>query len=829
MTRYLSLLCWLFASSILMSEAQAENSTSQFKSWQEKVRVEKMAINSQNSTKSLSKIYTTDVNQLRALLLNENLNENLNESDSQSDSHVISIPLPNGQLVNFVLTPSRIMAYELAQKYPDIKTFTGSQVDKPNNSGRFDITPNGFHGMFYYDGELIFIEPELSLTRRERASDKGGDKRGKKRVLTRKFSQYDHYQSYVGKKAQLTKAQLTSKGKYKFHQPKKTAKTKIADITKLMAAKSAVNQSRIKTYRLAISAAAEYTQFNGGTVDSAMAEIVTLVNRLNEVYQRDLAIKLELVANNDLLIFTDANEDPFDNTSDDGEVNTGVIDGLIGNGNYDIGHVVNTNGGGLAVLGAVCDPDNKGDGITGMYNPVNDAFYIDYVAHEIGHQFGADHTFNGTSGACEGNRSADSAYEVGSGSTIMAYAGICEDQNIQSASDAFFHTKSIDDIKNYIQHGTGNTCGAVTGKPNKVAIVDAGIDYTIPAHTPFILTGSATDVDSAELTYSWQQFDLGAASASRAEQVDDGFRPLFRAWSPTGNGDRILPTLNSILTNSISLGETLPTTDRELNFRLLVRDDEGGVSFDANKITVVNTGEAFAVSSPLLNDTWQNNDQHISWQVAQTQNPPINCAAVDILLSIDGGHHFTHPLAKNSVNNGSREISLSAYCAKDINTHKARIKVACSNNIFFAINKGDFSIDKKATAEDIAITKQQVLSINQGDNLTITRNLFTYHCDTPTSLTIVEGDNYSVSDNTITPRSDFFGHLNVGVITHNNTLSSNAISSEIKTIIVSVIEKAEAVPEADPKQNKKSSGSIFWLLTAILVIFWRNINTINRA
>lgn len=743
-------------------------------------------------------ILTANMSELRAILL------------SEEQSIVIALPLPNAQFVNFNLTPVSVMADELAIKYPNIRTFIGTTLNNPNNTGRFDITPNGFHGMFYYNGQRIFVEPENSYVQEEIGLPSA--------KVSRSFdNSINHYKSYFSQDSQLT-----SKLTHKFHQPKKIPNqfSSLANSRankESEAAQNSATESAIKTYRIAISAAAEYTVFNGGTVDSAMAEIVTLVNRLNQVYQRDLAIKLELVGNNDLLVYTDASSDPFDNTSDDGEINTGVIDGIIGSANYDIGHVVNTDGGGLAVLGGVCHPLYKGDGVTGSPSPTNDAFYIDYVAHEVGHQFGADHTFNGTAGACLGNRVVDSAYEVGSGSTIMAYAGICDDQDLQFNSDAFFHGRSIDQINEYTQNSIGSTCGTVTGQTNNTAVVDAGLDYTIPAGTPFRLSGSAGDLDGASLTYSWQQFDLGNESSSLAEQVDDGRRPLFRAFLPSSEASRYFPKISDVLNNTTSNGESLPTTNRNLNFRLMVLDNEGGVSFDEVKLTVIDTSQAFAMTSPTLNDAWTTNNNNINWQVADTNTTPINCSAVDILLSKDGGDNFDINLASSVTNNGSTDISIASFCASDINTSQARIKLVCSNNIFFAVNDGAFSINKALSAADIAITSQQTLSLTQGESIELTSSQFTYACETPDSITIQSGDNYSFTGTSITPNSDFSGMLSVGIIANKNDISSEAF-----VVSISVEAKAEPVPLTTPEPpTAKSSGSMFWLLLFVFILPWR--------
>lgn len=762
-------------------------------------------------------IYAMDEAALRKVLL------------SEQQATVISVPLPNGELIDFTLTASNVVAEALSRKYPEIKTFVGVQVNHPKNKGRFDITPNGFHGMFYYEGDLVFIEPNTQLISTVITKERS--------ITAREFNKVNTYRSYQHKKVPTI-----NRERYQFHQPKLSlSKSSLVEplnhtVTSddlVTAAKSIASTSNIKTYRLAISAAAEYTEFNGGSVDSAMAEIITLVNRLNEVFQRDLAIKLELVADNDLLVFTDADQDPFANTSNDGDINTEVINGIIGSQSYDIGHVVGTGGGGLAVLESVCSSQSKGDGVTGSNIPNNDAFYIDYVAHEIAHQFGANHSFNGTSGACSGNRTSSSAYEVGSGSTIMSYAGICGSQNLQNNSDAFFHSNSIEEITSFVIDGRGRNCGSFSNNINNTAIVDAGDDYVIPARTPFVLTGTAADVDSTNLSYSWEQFDLGSASNHKTEQVDDGFRPLFRVFAPVNNGERTFPTLDSLLTNSSTIGEVLPTTDREMNFRLLVRDGEGGVSFDASKVTVIDTGESFSVISPELDDTWSNDISTISWKTAETDQSPINCSLVDVMLSQDGGENFTQLLAEDINNSGSADILLANFCASNVNTDRARIKVSCSDNIFFAINTGDFIINKSINAFDAGISSQQTLSMNQGESLTITSSMFSYNCETPESLTVEEGEGYSVIDNTITPDSNFSGQLNISV--KSNQL---AVSSETFIAIVTVNAEPEievpqpTVPE-ESVNNTSSSGSVFWLLLSLITLTFRqkhfkNLNSTKR-
>ena len=643
---------------------------------------------------------------------------------------LIQLPLPTGKLVDFYLTYSSIIAPELAKKFPLLKTFSGSEIGNASNSGRFDITPNGFHGMFRYNGRMVFIEP------------------------TNKNSA-ENYKSYY---REHSHEEVALNNAIKLNEPKRIVNPYIGiEKANRESRLNSINNaatSQIRTYRLAVSAVGEYTQYHGGTVESALSEIVTMVNRLNEVFQRDLSIKLELVADNDKLVFTDRNTDPFNNNDDDGGLNTAVIDNAIGADNYDIGHVVGTGGGGLAVLGAVCFEGYKGDGVTGSPNPVNDAFYIDYVAHEIGHQFGAEHTFNGTAGACDSGRDRTAAYEPGSGSTIMAYAGICGNQNLQNNSDPYFAAKSLIQIDAFVSSSFRTSCGVMQDAVNNTPQVDGGDDSVIPANTPFELIGSATDADDDAMTFSWQQYDLGTESSSAAEQVDDGSRPLFRVFDPSESGIRVFPKMSDVLAGNASFGETFPTTDRDLNFKLIVRDNLGGVGFDDVFVQVVDKGEAFAITSPSSLANWTEQSPIVTWNVVGTDEAPISCTNVDIHLSVDGGSSFDTKIAENVLNNGEAIVDLGS-----IQTSSARIKVKCSNNIFFAVNSGDFSIDIVAP---IRILDQQIIELSENSSLLITPNMFTFD-QVAESIVVLAGTNYSVEGNVVTPNREFSGELSINV------------------------------------------------------------------
>lgn len=440
-----------------------------------------------------------------------------------------------------------------------------------------------------------------------------------------------------------------------------------------------------RTYRLAVATTGEYTQFHGGTVNSGIAAVVTAINRVNELYEVDLSVRLNLVSNNDRLIYTNPNSDPYTNGNSDLNSNTGNINRVIGSSSYDVGHIFQTSGGGVASLGSVCNGNRKGAGLTGLRQPVGDPFYVDYVAHEIGHQFDGLHTFNGSSGSCAGgNRSSSAAYEPGSGATVMAYAGICNDENLQRNSDPYFHTHSITEINAFITNGGGSRCASVSNPNNTPPSADAGANYTIPARTSFKLTGVATDSDAGDvalLTYNWEQYDLGSASSSPATMVDNGNRPIFRATTPTDNPVRTFPNLNDILNNTSTLGNSLPTTNRDLNFRFTVRDTNGGVAIDDVVIRVSNTGQSFEINSPSAGASLIGGQAAvITWDVAGTSGSPINCSQVDIEYSSNNASTFT-TIARGLPNNGNGSATIP-----NTETDNARIKVSCSNNIFFAMS-----------------------------------------------------------------------------------------------------------------------------------------------
>jgi hypothetical protein len=365
--------------------------------------------------------------------------------------------------------------------------------------------------------------------------------------------------------------------------------------------------------------------------------------------------------------------------------------------------VVGRSGSGLAGFGVVCSSSNfnhKANGTTGISNPVGDPFDIDYVAHEIGHQFRASHTFNGNSGACNGNISTNSAYEPGSGTTIMAYAGICSPQNTQNNSDDHFHNRSLDRVINFITT-TADACAVKTSIGNSIPEVQilnpAGL--TIPKSTPFELTALATDINGDALTYCWEQFDLGPTGAPNSPT---GNAPIFRSFSPTISGTRTFPKISDIINNTQTIGEILPSYTRSLEFKVTARDNvasAGAVIDETIELNVDGNSGPFLVTQPNTNITWTAGDTYaVTWNVANTNVAPVSCALVNIYLSLDGG--FTYPilLAANEANDGSSDV-----VAPFALTTKARVKVRAADNVFFDISNQNFSIQFNCANVDPSI------------------------------------------------------------------------------------------------------------------------------
>ena len=678
--RLTSLLCITLLSITFFHSAQADTDL-----WQE------IHTQARNNTASFA------FNNSRDFFLNEEKMQQLLKQTTYAYKDTtptpIALPLPDGSMAYIIAVNTNVLPDNLAKKYPQIKTYKIMNENNGIIDGRLDFTPSGFHAMLQTDrGDIVYIDPiQIEGQRRYHA-----------------YKQKDQH----SKKPHQCKLQNSSLNA-----------SLIDHDTSLSHRLKRKKIANIHHYTIAVAATGEYTKIQGGTVTSSLSAIVTTLNRINQIYERDLGIHLTLANNNDKIIYTNAVSDPYSN----GRAyvlmleNQSNLDSVIGEDNYDIGHVFGTSGGGVAIIESLCSSRSKAKGTSGISTPNSDSFYIDFVAHEIGHQLGATHTFNSNQGLCSGNtRTSRTAFEPGSGSTIMAYTGICGADNLQSTADAMFHIGSIEQVKKNITQGTGSRCGKHQRNTNHAPTADAGRDYTIPAGTAFTLHGSANDPENNPLFYSWQQVDAGSSSSVNR---DLGNNALFRVHLATTSPSRTFPVLNDILNHRRTKGETLATTQRSLNFKLTVQDGNYNTSSDKVKLQVENTGSRFALNLPYSHYTIGENST-LSWNVAKTNQAPISCHNVDITLSTDGGQSFTNLLASNIANNGKAIVFLPNSLQKST---QGRFKIACSNNIFFAISYHNFILDFNTSNHSTTMPQEPNLALNSNhktssNTVSITQN-----------------------------------------------------------------------------------------------------------
>jgi hypothetical protein len=584
----------------------------------------------------------------------------------------LELPMPDGENQQFEVLESPILSDALMDRYPDVATYSVIGVDNPAISGRLDITPSGFHAMLSTPSGTVFVDPDSS----------------------------GNYRSYYKQDYAQSNPDVASEYVCKMHELEQTVAEE--SLNQLLARRSVSTNSR-RVYRLALVTTGEYGSYFGSSSEAADS-VVTIINRVNQIYGRDLAVQLKLV---EILAYTDPDSDPFDDPTDVAvsgllPENQEILDFEVGLDNYDIGHLFGTTGGGLAMLGSACTTV-RAQGYTGHPTPdVGDPFAIDFVAHEMGHQLNATHSFNGTTLNCSaGNREASTAVEPGSGSTIMAYAGICGGENLQSNSDATFHTVNIRQINSFVFNGTGSSCGSLTATGNSLpATISAGDDVTIPIETPFVLTGSADeDPDGDSLSYQWDQIDVdGTATSASTVDEDLGDNPLFRSFVPKSTPTRYFPRLSTLIEGNTDIGETLPSTLRELNFRMTVRDGQSGVGDDDVTVTTDISQGPFRITGGVLNESNNlvgNSTQTLTWDVADTDTDCPNVSISLLSLSEDGSTYCDkddddrlQPDNGSGIDNiGSASVTLpSAQIAR------ARVMLSCDNNVFFALSENDFAV-----------------------------------------------------------------------------------------------------------------------------------------
>lgn len=585
---------------------------------------------------------------------------------------MMSIPMANGSFETFELFEAPVMAPKLAAKFSSIQSYKGySTTDKSRNL-RLDVGPYGFHAAIHSNGGVIYIDPYA----------RGNKDQYLVYDVADYMSQIDIDVPVCGAKDDLKNQQFDD----------------------IIQTRSVEGETPLRVYRIAIACTGEWGAVRG-TPENAMADIVTGVNRLNQIFENELALRVVLIDNNELLLNFNSATDPYLNVNSGSamlSVNTGVINSRVGNNAYDLGHVYSRNCdvGGIARLGSLCDNSSKGAGVTCHYSNSLDYMAANVTSHEIGHQMSAQHTFNN----CDGeNESLGNGFEPGSGSTIMSYGGGCgPDRNIFNGSDIYYHVASLMQIYNHTRDGgIADACSEKIETSNLEPSISLSYEdnFTIPENTYFVLEGSATDPNGDNLTYHWDGFNAGPRSPLGAPI---GTAPRFRSFPPSASPVRFFPSPDNILSGTFDRTEVLPIGNMDLNFVFTARDNNGEAGtavYEEIRFKTVATSEKFGITSQQSSGiTVKIGDPlDVTWNVAGTDAGAVNAPTVDIYFNKDNPNNFSFDnmevLAKGIPNNGFATV----YMPNKV-TFDGRIIVKASNSIFFSINKANIEVEEPTDA-----------------------------------------------------------------------------------------------------------------------------------
>jgi subtilisin-like proprotein convertase family protein len=690
--------------------------------------------------------FAVDTDQLSTYLANA---PKEGEPTAKSAVPVIEFPMPNGTVEAFAIYKSPVLMPEIAARYPEIKSYKAIPLSG-GGSGRFDLSPNGLHAAFRLPQGEVFFETYAKNQNQYHIAYFATDI--DPTAIEASFS--------CGAKTLAANQQITEQ-----LLPETSATVKPPRL------KSASSPVDIRTYRLALACTSSYAEDNGGTKSSVLAAMNTSINMVNAITEPELAIRFQIIDNNDTLIYLDPATEPYANIDDVLsllEQNTNIITQVakVSGASFDVGHVFTGScvGStvGVARLKSACTTE-KAKGVTCFRG--NLEFVIrNTLVHELGHQFSALHSWNNCPAFIE-QRAGSSAYEPGSGSTIMSYGGSCGNQNIQFNADGYFHTISLQEIFTFSREGQGSTCPVTEATENIAPVVTLPYEnfFFIPIETPFELEATATDANDDPLFYCWEEFDLGPIR-NLGDPKDDS--PIFRSYPPTSDNKRVFPRLNTILNNTTDNTEQLPGYSRNLTFRCTVRDNHpeaGGISWEEVRFKSTASAGPFLITQPNAPDTeWKAGDfMEVTWDVANTDNSLVNCKNVNILLSDDGGQTFPHMLAENAPNTGSAFITVP-----NVMTQRARIRVEAANNIFFDISNANFEI-WPASRPGFALTTApyaQEICLPDPAILTLgTTSIFGF--EAPVTMDVVEGlpegTSYTFSANPIRPNDTAFLNLDL--------------------------------------------------------------------
>lgn len=612
----------------------------------------------------------------------------------------LEVPAPSRGLIKFKVFESPVMEAGISARYPSIKSYKAYALDGTADM-RFAVGPNGFYAAINtVDGEM-YIDPYSE----------------ENTVDYIVYNVRDH-KSDIYDKTPMCGVEHESR-------PELHDRVQNSNRTDIV---------NLRVFRLAMACTGEWAQVaRRRTVEKCLADMNTMVTRMNSIYEKEMAMRYVIIDNNDKLIFLDPKTDPYEN-SDEGKkilgTNTSVINkqlSTVGGSNaYDIGHVLSIcyDIGGVAHGGSACQT-NKGNGVT--CNNDNDLSKIvtRVMAHEVGHQFDASHTWNICSDYKD-QRAPNWTYEPGSGSTIMSYAGSCGSDNVLSDNDDYFHVGSLIQMYNKTYAG-GNafSCSQKIPTNNHFPVVSVPkVKYTIPVSTPFELRGSGTDEDGDKLTFCWEQYDLGPEQTLGTNGVEG---PLFRSFKPAANGEvRFFPKPGNILSGNFSdKTEVLPNQSRELTFKLTARDNNAeaaGVVWSEYKLSVSDKAGPFKITYPETNATFKVGQiVTVTWDVANTDKAPVNCKNVNIygsfLSALRDDDPNLVPLALNVPNDGSHDIVIPN---KISNLFRVVIKAA--DNIFLTSSRAPSKIEEATEPTILVTASTSKLNICQPEKAEITYN-----------------------------------------------------------------------------------------------------------
>lgn len=680
---------------------------------------QKSSVNQKNIDKGL--LFEFDYAKLHGILSNESKKNN----STKTSDIIISFPNTGGELEKYRIEEASVMSPDLQVKYPEIKSYIGYGVDSQQAYLRFSLSPyKGLSGIILGKSETVLFEPNSKNTNQIKV---------------------------------LSKSSLEKKEGFKCL----TENTTLENSLKSNFGLKDADDSLKRTYKIAISVTGEYATYHGGTLALVNAAIAATLTNINAVFENDFNVSLQLVATNDDVIYLDSSMDPYGDTSNNysNELQS-TLDGVILDANYDIGHLLSAVGsvdGNSGCIGCVCISGNKGRGYTSDATPGGFTFDIDLVAHEIGHQFGANHTWTH-----DGNEGADVQMEPGSGSTIMGYAGITGPTDVQQNSDPYFHAISIEQITTYIK---STSCATVTNTGNTTPTVNAGSDLTLPIGTPFKLVGVGSDIDGDNISFCWEQINEDDATTTYPNPNSGNSNSvLFRSFSPTTDNTRYFPNLSDLKFGLNSTQwEKVPNINRTADFRLTVRDNKpGGANntHDDMRVTFDNSYGPFEITSqntPGIEWT-SGSSETITWNVNNT-NSLLGASDVNILLSTDGGVTY-NVIVNNIPNNGSYSLTVpntpAPYC---------RIMVEPTNHNFFAINSEDFTIDY--TISEICMI---YASTDSNLPLTITDN--TNSINETSSLDIADSGTITDVNVTVNITHDWPGDITMTLESPNNTVAN---------------------------------------------------------